>query len=117
MQKVIKVLYTNTQSVRGKIGELSAMILDISPDVILLTETWCNGTVDNAVLTLPGYTLVTDLRQDRIDTANGIGGGLLVYSREGIKISPNDNLSDNNFNQFCSFKLTTTPKATCSTLF
>ncbi len=82
------------------------MAEDAGPDIILLTETWCNATVDNAVLAIPGYILATDLRRDRIDTANGIGGGLLVYGKEGIEILMNDNLASN-FNQYCSFRITT----------
>jgi hypothetical protein len=105
-QEVITILYTNAQSVQGKISELSALAEDAGPDIILLTETWCNATVDNAVLAIPGYILATDLRRDRIDTANGIGGGLLVYGKEGIEILMNDNLASN-FNQYCSFRITT----------
>ncbi len=108
MQEMITVLYTNAQSVQGKVGELVAVAKDIKPDIILLAETWCNGTVDNAALTIPGYTLVTDLRQDGANTANGIGGGLLVYGGDGIEVLPDDHYRDNGFNQFCSFRLTTT---------
>jgi hypothetical protein len=58
-------------------------------------------------LAIPGYNLVTDLRIDRADTANGIGGRLLVYGKEGIEFLINDNL-ESNFNQFCSFRVMTT---------
>ena len=44
-----------------------------------------------------------DLRKDRTDTANGIGGGLLVYTRPGLDILPCDLNSD--FNQYCKFSL------------
>ncbi len=52
---------------------------ELEPDVILLTETWCNDSVSNASLSLENYKLETELRKDRCDTANGVGGGLLVY--------------------------------------
>ena len=81
--------------------------MDQCPDIILLAETWCNASISDASLTLPGYQLETDLRKDRADTANGIGGGLLVYTRIGIKILPCDKYKTNEFNQFCSFKVQT----------
>jgi hypothetical protein len=78
--KALKILYANAQGIVGKIGELTAVVQDIEPDLILLTETWCNSTIPDAFLTLEGYRLETDLRRDRTDTRNGIGGGLLVYA-------------------------------------
>jgi hypothetical protein len=69
-----------------KLDELAAVTQDLAPDIILLTETWCNETVQNAALSIENYMLETELRKDRTDTGNGIGGGLLVYSRAGLKI-------------------------------
>jgi hypothetical protein len=80
---------------------------DLCPDIILLTETWCNSSVDNAALSLESYRLETDLRSDRCDTANGIGGGLLVYSKHDLKILPNNRYQHSNFNQFCAFSIVT----------
>jgi len=61
--------------------------------------------VTNALLAIPGYELQPDLRVDRNDTTGGVGGGLLVYVRNGLTILPIDKV--NNFNQFCGFKLST----------
>jgi hypothetical protein len=105
--QTIKILYTNAQSVSSKLNELSAVSQDLKPDVILLTETWCNNSVTDASLGLAEYNLETDLRRDRNDTSGGIGGGLLVYTRNNIRILPCDKFSDNEFNQFCSFKIST----------
>ncbi len=58
----------------GSATLLVALAKEVSPDIILLPETWCNCTVD-AVLAISGYILATDLTKDRVDTANGIGGG------------------------------------------
>lgn len=38
----VKVLYTNAQSILGKINELIAQVFILEPDIILLTETWLN---------------------------------------------------------------------------
>jgi hypothetical protein len=64
--------------------------------------------VENAALTIENYRLEIDLRRDRCDTANGIGGGLLVYSKHDVKILPNDRLESSKFNQFCTFTVGTT---------
>jgi hypothetical protein len=104
--KTITVLYTNAQSIGSKIDELKAITQELEPDIILLTETWRNNSVGNAALSLENYKLETELRKDRCDTANGVGGGLLVYSRDNLQILPSD-LTDRNFNQFCSFTIAT----------
>ena len=106
-QEILKILYTNIQSVFSKINELAVQAVDQCPDIILLTETWCNASTSNATLAIPGYQLETELRTDRIDTANGIGGGLLVYIKLGLRILPCDKFRTNEFNQFCCFKLQT----------
>jgi len=50
-----------------------------------------------------GYEIIEELRRDRSDTANGIGGGLIVYVRDGLVVLPCDQTSD--FNQYCKFCL------------
>ena len=47
------------------------------------------------------------MRKDRCDTANGIGGGLLVYTKHDIKILPSDKYRNSKFNQFCNFSVVT----------
>jgi hypothetical protein len=89
------------------LNELKVTSQDLNPDIIILTETWCNGTVENATLEIENYKIETDLRRDRSDTANGIGGGLLVYSRQEIKILPSDKHQHSKFNQFCTFSVVT----------
>ena len=79
------------------------MTVDKMPDLILLCETWCNTEVCNATLTITGFELVEDLRRDREDTRNGIGGGLVVYVRQGLKILSCD--TTNKFNQYCKMLL------------
>jgi hypothetical protein len=80
---------------------MNCLAKDLNPDLILLTETWCSDDTTNEFLSIDGYTLQTDLRRDRTDTANGAGGGLLVYSRIGLEIFCID--SDIVFNQYCKF--------------
>ncbi len=61
------------------------------PDLILVTESWCNTDITDAFLSIDGYELQTDLRMDRDDTARGRGGGLLVYAKTGIQLLKIDN--------------------------
>ena len=71
---------------------------DIKPDIILITESWCNNNISDNILNIDGYELISDLRRDRNDTTNGIGGGLLVFARKGLVILSID--MTNNFNQY-----------------
>ena len=45
------------------------------------------------------YFIEPNLRIDRTDTAHGIGGGLLVYVKNGLIIKPEQDFSD--FSQYC----------------
>ena len=68
-----------------------------------MAETWCNPSIENSDLTVPGYQLEQELRKDRLDTANGIGGGIIVYSKIGTKVLPLE--MQNNLHQFVAFKI------------
>ena len=95
------VLYLNAQSLVNKVNELSCTLSDLEPDVVLVTETWCNSEISNAYLGVAGYELQTDLRLDRSDTDRGRGGGLLVYTKTGLQILTCDKTVV--FNQYCKF--------------
>ena len=99
----MKILFTNAQSLTGKISELEAVASENQPDLILICESWCNSNISNVNLCIEGYELQQDLRCDRTDTANGIGGGLVVYSRNGLEVLSCDIVSD--YNQYCKFML------------
>ena len=79
------------------------MANDSKPDLILVTETWANDAISNAYLSINGYELQPDLRVDRADTAQGRGGGLLVYTKIGVTAVKLDSNSD--FSQHCTFKI------------
>ena len=96
-------MYLNARSIASKLPELEILSIDKKPDLILITETWCNANTTNAMLNIKNYYLEPNLRCDRSDTLHGIGGGLLVYVRYGLTVLPCDNNSV--FNQYCNFKL------------
>ena len=99
----VKVLYGNAWSILNKVDELRLLSCDISPDIICITETWCNLDHTDAFLTLPGYSIVG--RRDREDTTGGIGGGLLIYVRDGLKCPENKLPIYNAFNQCCAISV------------
>ena len=101
-KETIEILYLNARSLVKKIDELSATVVEINPDIILVTETWCNDRVSTPYLNINGYRI--ELRLDRSDTSNGIGGGIMVYIKSDLTILSNDK-TEVNFNQFLSFKI------------
>jgi len=109
------LLYLNSQSIVNKINELACVVSETKPDILLVTESWCHSGITSAYLTVPGYQLQPDLRVDRVDTVNGAGGGLLVYSPEGLDILPCDQTKV--FNQYVNFKVMTGSVTTTIYLF
>ncbi len=96
-------MYCNARSIVSKVKDLEVISSEKKPDIILITESWCYSETSNNVLNIPGYFIDEKLRVDRNDTLNGIGGGLLIYVRNGLKILSCD--INSNFNQLCSFKV------------
>ena len=82
-------------------NELELLAKTLNPDLILICETWCNEKISNSVLNIEGYKI--ELRCDRTNTTNGIGGGLIVYCKHSIKILSVD--TDSHFTQFVKFVL------------
>jgi Reverse transcriptase (RNA-dependent DNA polymerase)/Endonuclease-reverse transcriptase len=98
----IKILYTNAQSLFSKLEELVAVAELLQPDVVLLTETWTNGSISDAMIQIPGYRI--EGRKDRQDTKNGVGGGLVFYVKDCYQIIPGtEDLGD--FNQYSTLTL------------
>ena len=76
---------------------------------------WSNGTLflcvklgtndqhSAAFLQIDGFNNV--FQQDRVDTQNGIGGGLLVYAREDISVAKDESVIFSQFTQYCAIKL------------
>jgi hypothetical protein len=81
------------------------MAAEDKPDVILITESWCNSEVQNSELEIRGYNLVTELRRDRQDTQHGLGGGLLTYTKSRMAVQENEKFKNNPFIQFTTFSI------------
>ena len=83
-RRLMRLMYTNCQSVMNKRAEMKAVVTDLNPDLVCLTECWTNETIDSGILTIDGYELL--VRKDRSDTTKGRGGGILVYGRSGMVV-------------------------------
>jgi hypothetical protein len=86
-----------------KVDELRCVASMTNPDIILMTESWCNSEISNAFLAIDRYEIQQDLRTDREDTAGGRGGGLLVYGKTGLTILKLD--KEVEMQQYCVFKV------------
>ena len=80
---------------------MSCVASELKPDIIALTETWCNSEIPDAALFIEGYELIPDLRMDRTNTGGGRGGGIIVYARSGISALKIDRTIL--YSQLCSF--------------
>ena len=93
----------NARSLISKLNDLEILVDERDPDLIFICETWLNNNICNSTLNIEGYNLEQELRIDRTDTVNGIGGGILVYSKPGIIIKPITTTID--FVQYSQFEL------------
>ena len=96
-------MYLNARSLVSKLCELEILLNDYDPDLVLITETWCNNDITNAMLSIAGYFIDPDLRVDRNDTLNGIGGGLMVYVKNSLIVKPVN--QESAFNMFTQFEI------------
>ena len=95
------IVYTNARSVNKKMHELKVLASDLSPEIIVLTETWTNLSITNEYLQIPGYTIVA--RSDRNDTNAGRGGGILVWTKSNMIAFQKANSLG--FNQLCEVQV------------
>ena len=99
----MKIMYFNARSIFNKVNDLAIVTSFYNPDIVIVCETWLSNQTNNAMISIEGYYVSSDLRKDREDTLRGIGGGLLVYIREGLTVS--EVKCNNNFSQYCCFEI------------
>ena len=81
MGKGLRVVHLNIRSLYKNYDEL--FILFKEYDIILLSETWLNSSIQSAVLEKNGFSL---FRLDRGFKINKKGGGLAIYVRSDIAV-------------------------------
>nr|VZH94467.1 unnamed protein product [Spirometra erinaceieuropaei] len=79
----LRCLYTNAQSLLSKLDELKLCLVELSPDVLTVTETWLSGNISDNEVALPGYQIYRREKEHRQ------GGGIVVYVNDGLKVSDN----------------------------
>ena len=77
----------------NKMDELHYQVMNLDPDIIGVTETWAHDGVMNSELNLNGYTM---FRKDRL---NRRGGGLLLYIKEHLSATSNEEMGNTNFKE------------------
>nr|VZH99826.1 unnamed protein product [Spirometra erinaceieuropaei] len=80
----LRCLYTNAQSLLSKLDELKLCLVELSPDVLAVTETWLSGNISDNEVALSGYQIY---RRDREHRQGG--GGIVVYVNDGLAVSDN----------------------------
>ena len=68
-----------------KIPDLEILTHKEDPDLILVTESWTHSEIMNAEISLNGYAIC---RNDREDTR---GGGCLIYYKNELSVSELNN--------------------------
>lgn len=93
-------LYTNANSVIGKMNELRQRVATGNFDIVGITETFAHPGVEDAELGLEGYNL---FRKDRHEQK---GGGVALYIRDSISATLHTMLSKSKFEEsiWCTVK-------------
>ena len=80
MAKNISFISFNARSLLHKIDELRTLLpqWNKQPEVIAVSETWCNPSEKSAAYNIDGYTIY------RADHSSRSGGGTCLYIRDGI---------------------------------
>ena len=55
--KPVSLLYFNAQGITIKFPQLLALVDEENPDIICISETWCDSTVLDSEFSLPEYML------------------------------------------------------------
>nr|VZH89441.1 unnamed protein product [Spirometra erinaceieuropaei] len=79
----LRCLYTNAQSLISKLDELKLCLVELSPDVLAVTETWLSANISDNEVALPGYQIY------RRDREHRQSGGIVVYVNDGLAVSDN----------------------------
>lgn len=98
----LSILYQNVSGLRTKSSKFLSLLESSSSDLFAITETGCNESIQNAEITLPGYSI---LRCDRADGRKQ-GGVLLVstprFELRQVTIPDDINIDVHKFELICA---------------
>ena len=69
------IVYCNARSLRYKTAELTAMAITNNADIIAVSESWFDSTIDDESVSISGYNIV------RCDRPSRSSGGVCLYIR------------------------------------
>jgi ribonuclease P/MRP protein subunit RPP40 len=72
----------NIRSLTNKLHHFETLLTEISPDIVVLTETWISNKITNESISVTNYEIVA--RTDRLNTTDGRGGGIVIYAKSDI---------------------------------
>ena len=97
--KTIKCFYTNARSLirLDKRTELEIYVVEESPDVIAITESWAKESISDNKLQLEGYMM---FRKDRVCNGKRVhGGGVLLYVKDYLNATERKDLDTSSFKE------------------
>ena len=86
----LKISTLNICSLRRKIDDLERVLHEEEIDIICVTETWLDDSINDGEIEIPGYCVH---RRDRLGRR---GGGVCIYATNDIPVNPRSDLESNN---------------------
>ena len=90
----LSCLYLNARSIVNKHKELELYVLDKKFDIVGITETWMNSSISDSEMSISGYTLH---RNDRNDAEKHRGGGVAFYIHSDLNCVHREEIFEQNF--------------------
>ena len=92
-------MYTNCESVLGKLDELKLRVDSLKPDLILLSETWLKNNTPEGLYSIQGYTVHSYINEAEVR------GGVSIYVHNNLTATVMTNLMDVKCNDAIWLKL------------
>ena len=76
----LTIVHVNTRSLPRYFDDVATLVSSHRPDILALSETWLDSSIDDKEISLPGFVL---FRSDR----NHCGGGVAIYCADHLRCS------------------------------
>ena len=73
----LRISHLNIRSLYNKLDEIRYIVIESDIDILCMSETWLDDSIQNSELHIPGYVIE---RHDR----NRTGGGVIIYIKDSI---------------------------------
>jgi hypothetical protein len=83
----LTIFHLNIRSIRNK---LDSILYLLDHDILCFTETHLDNSITDDVLAIPGYDVI--IRKDRAGIGKGLGGGIILYHKDYIKVDRRQDL-------------------------